>query len=104
MKKPAIVAAAALIGFVSFSSSAEAGDRGGAIAAGVIGGLAVGAIAGAAIADSQRRPAYAYGDYEYVPVYRSSRAVRVYHYEPAPYYDRYGYTYSDYDYGSWHDY
>ncbi len=116
MKKAAIVAIAALMSVGSISSEARAGD-GGAIAAGVIGGLAFGALAGAAIADSQR-PAYVYDDYGYVPVYRHSRrAYRYYSYPSYSYDDRYYYYPSyryhhsyysrhgyGYGYGSWYDY
>lgn len=102
MRKAAVLAIAALIGVGSFSSGARAGD-GGAVAAGVIGGLAFGALAGAAIADSQR-PAYVYEDYGYVPIYRHRRAYR--YYRPSEYYPTYGYGYH-YGYGgydSWYDY
>ncbi len=51
MRKALIVAAAAAIAVAgTVSQPAYAGDRGGAIAAGVIGGLAVGAMVGAAAA------------------------------------------------------
>jgi hypothetical protein len=77
MKKLVVIAAAAVIGVGSVSATpAHARDRG-AIAAGVIGGLAVGAIAGA-IANSHRAPAYVY-----VPARRPK--VHVYNYYEAPY-------------------
>ena len=76
----AVVAAATIAGAaVSASTPAEARWRGGAVAAGVIGGIAAGAlIAGAG------RPAYGYG---YAPGY--------YGYAPAPvYYGPPAYAYS----------
>jgi len=96
MKKAVIIAAAALIGLGSLPSETRADD--GAIAAGIIGGLAVGALAGAAIADSNRPPAVAYGEEEYVTVYRPHRRIRVYPYEGSPYrgyYRSYRYRYDD---------
>ncbi len=86
MKKAifAIVAAAAMV-FVSIASSSDAeaqrrrGGRGGAVAVGIIGGIAAGAIIGGAIANS--RPAYGYprtyypvAGYEPYPVYRAAPA------------------------------
>lgn len=107
MKKAVVIAVAALMSVGSFSSGARAGD-GGAIAAGVIGGLAFGALAGAAIADSQR-PAYVYDDYRYGPAYRHSRRVYHYYYHPYynydyDYYPRYGYGYGYGGYRSWYGY
>lgn len=96
MKRHIVIAAAALIAATSLSpSTAQAGD--GAIAAGVIGGLAVGALTGAAIAHSHRAPTYVYDEHTYVPVYRSPRRVHVYRYYEAPHYSGYGYSsgYSD---------
>ena len=82
MKNLVVIAAAAVICVGSVSAKpAHAGDRG-AIAAGVIGGLAVGAIAGA-IANSRRAPAYVYDAPAYVPVHR--RKLHVYNYYEAPY-------------------
>ncbi len=54
--------------------SASAGDRGGAIAAGVGLGILGGAIAGAAIANSAPAPAYGYGP---GPVYVEEPACRL---------------------------
>ena len=117
MKKLAVLSAAALIGLgtVASTTSAEAqSHRGAAVAAGVIGGLAAGAlIAGAANAYAAPRygygygyapaPAYGYGyapayGYGYAPVvqqvyvpprrvYRTTRVVRTYPYAPT-YYSR----------------
>jgi hypothetical protein len=85
MKKPVITVAAALIAISALSpSSARAGDHGGAIAAGVIGGLAIGALTGAAMANSRPAPAYVVDEPTYVPVYRSARRVHVYHHYEAP--------------------
>lgn len=87
------IAAAALVAVTSLSPSrVQAGD--GAIAAGIIGGLAIGALAGNAIANSHRAPVYVYDDY---PVYRPR--VHVYRYYEAPYYPSYSY-YSGYSYSS----
>ncbi len=64
MKKLAVLSTAALIGLGSIAATtdAEAGwrgrHRGGAVAAGVIGGLAAGALIGGAIA-AQQAPVYA---------------------------------------------
>lgn len=100
MNKAAAIAIAALMSVASFSTDARAGD-GGALAAGVIGGLAFGALAGAAIAHPHR-PAYVYEDYGYVPTYRYRR---VYHdYRPHYDYPSYGYRYGYGGYGSWYDY
>ncbi|WP_204278046.1 hypothetical protein, partial [Escherichia coli] len=70
------------------NSAAQARD-GGAIAAGVIGGLAAGALLGAAVSESRAAPAYGYG-YDYVPpprpIYRPAPVVRVEEYE-APVYE-----------------
>jgi hypothetical protein len=62
MRKPLILAAAAAIAVASLASEpAQARDRGGAIAAGVLGGIAAGAIIGGAMAQPRHyydRPAY----------------------------------------------
>jgi hypothetical protein len=103
MRKSVIIAAIGLIGLASSSSETRAGDDG-AIAAGVIGGLAIGALAGAAMTDANRPPAVAYGEDDYVTVYRPRRRIHVYHYEGSPYHGYYrGYRYR-YDEDSWHDY
>lgn len=102
MKKLAVLSTTALIGFGSIAASttdAEArwrGHRGGgAVAAGVIGGLAAGALIGAAASNAYAYPSYGYG-YEQVPAYGYGYApvgyrgaVRAYSYEPA-----YGYDYA----------
>ncbi|HEV2603366.1 MAG TPA: hypothetical protein VGU24_06870 [Microvirga sp.] len=119
MKKLAVLSAAALIGLgtVASTTSAEAQSRrGAAVAAGVIGGLAAGAlIAGAANAYAAPRYGYGYGygyapapayghgyapayGYGYAPVvqqvyvpprrvYRTTRVVQTYPYAPT-YYSR----------------
>jgi hypothetical protein len=57
MRKALIVAAAAAIAVAgTVSQPAHAGDRGGAIAAGVLGGLAVGAMVGAAASQPRYAP------------------------------------------------
>jgi hypothetical protein len=101
MKKLAILSTAALIGVGSIAASttdAEArwrGHRGGggAVAAGVIGGLAAGALIGAAASNAYAYPSYGYG-YGYAPAYGYAPVaygapVRAYSYEPA-----YGYDYA----------
>ena len=100
MKKTAIIAMTMLMSVGALPSGARAGD-GGAVAAGVIGGL----VFGAAIADSER-PFYVYEDHGYVPVYQYRRVYRPYYYRPYGYYPSYGYRYN-YGYGgydSWYDY
>ena len=102
MKKSLIIAAMALIGSGSLPPEAHADD--GAIAAGVIGGLAVGALAGAAIADANRPAAVVHDQDEYVTVYRPRPRIHVYHYEGSPAYGyHHGYRYH-YDDDSWHEY
>lgn len=57
----AVSALAALVGLASVSQPAQAGGNGGAVAAGVLGGLAVGAIVGGAAAQPRYyAPAPAY--------------------------------------------
>jgi hypothetical protein len=92
MKKLAILSTVALIGFGSVAATeAEAQNRrrGGAIAAGVIGGLAAGALIGAA-SNAYAAPAYSYGysPYGYAPAYGygyapATRVVQSYGYAPA---------------------
>jgi len=94
MRKALIVAAAAAIAVSgTLSEPTHAGDRGGAVAAGVLGGLAVGAIVGAAA--SQPRyygPPPAYGA-EPAPVYVAPPPPRS-AYDPGPsYYEAYPRTY-----------
>ncbi len=104
MKKAIIFALASMVGLGSLPSMARAGD-GGAIAAFVIGGLAVGAIAGAAIADPSPPPSAIYEGDDYVAVYRPRFRIRVYHYENVPPFSYYGHGrgYDVYEYGSWYD-
>lgn len=75
MKKLAVFSAAALIGVGSFAATdaqAQFRRHGGAVAAGVIGGLAAGALIGAAASNVYAAPAYGYGygpvGYGYAPV------------------------------------
>ena len=77
MKHTIFALAAAGLVAVALPSSADARDRGGAVAAGVIGGIAAGAIIGGAIANSG--PRY----YEPAPVYVEPPPPRVY-YEEGP--------------------
>lgn len=80
MKKAAALAAAAMIAATSLpANQAHAWDRGGAIAAGVIGGVAAGALIGAAASNSY---GYYGGPYAYGPAYAYAPA---YAYEPAYY-------------------
>jgi|EndMetStandDraft_9_1072997.scaffolds.fasta_scaffold323755_1 hypothetical protein len=104
MKKSIIFALVTTVGLGSLPSMARAGD-GGAIAAGVIGGLALGAIAGAAITDPSPPPSAIYEGDDYVTVYRARPRIRVYHYESVPPFGsyRYGPGYDVYEYGSWYD-
>ena len=114
MKTFATLAATALVVFGTFGAPQAQARGGGAVAAGVIGGLAAGALLGAAISDSHAAPAYggygygysrpAYGyapvvEEEYVerPVYRTRRVVRTYDDGPA-----YGYRSAGYGYGPRH--
>lgn len=84
MKRFALLSAAALIGAGTLASSAAEARGGGAIAAGLIGGLAAGALIGAAT-QAHAGPAYGYGDPGYggyggyAPVVvRPAPAYRVY--------------------------
>lgn len=84
MKTIALLSAAALIGVGSLASSGAEARGGGAIAAGIIGGLAVGALVGAA-SQARTEPAYGYG---YAgPAYRYAPAPVIVH--PAPAYRAY---------------
>lgn len=107
MRKLAVIVVAAL-GVVALPSGARAGD-GGAIAAGVIGGLAIGTLTGAAIAGARPAPSYVYEDYA---PRRRSRVYRYYSYDPSYYDDDSGYSYErtyydpwsgHYYHESWHD-
>lgn len=74
MRKLLIIISIIALPLVDIQSTARAGD-GGAIAAGIIGGLALGGIAAAAVASRPRyapNPAYGYG-YGYRQVYYAPR-------------------------------
>jgi hypothetical protein len=74
MKTFSVLATTALIGAGALTSTpSEARSRGGAVAAGLVGGLAAGALIGAAASN-----AYAAPEYGYRPVYyaRPRRVVR----------------------------
>jgi hypothetical protein len=111
MKTFATLAATALVMAGTLGAPQAQARGGGAVAAGVIGGLAAGALLGAAISDAHAAPAYGYGygygrpvpaygyapvahDYEVeeVPVYRRERIVRTYDAGPD-----YGYRNAGYD-------
>lgn len=117
MKTIATLAATALVMVGTLGAPQAQARGGGAIAAGVIGGLAAGALLGAAISDAHAEPAYGYGygygrpapvyGYGYapaprvrayddvaVPVYRTERVTRTYEAEPD-----YGYRHASY---GWH--
>lgn len=82
MKKAILALAAAATvaaGTLSAPTSADARCRGCAVGAGVVGGLAIGAILGSAIANGQ--PRYA----EPEPVYEVPPPPRVYYAEPPEY-------------------
>ena len=100
MKKLAVLSTAALLGLGAMTASkpAEAWHwghhhhhhhRGGAVAAGLIGGLAAGALIGAAASSAYAAPAY-YPSYGYAPAYYGEpapvvvrrRVVRRVHYAP----------------------
>ena len=65
MKTFAVLSVAALMGFSALAPSAAEARGGGAVAAGLIGGLAAGALLGAAVSEAHAAPAYGYG----VPAY-----------------------------------
>lgn len=99
MKRVPILPAIALAGAMMLpTGQAQAFDRGGAIAAGAIGGLAVGTLIGAAAANSYYYAprAYAYAPAYYEPVYAPPRrVVRVVRRAPVVAYDAdpyYGYA------------
>ena len=90
MKRFALLSAAALIGAGTLASSTAEARGGGAVAAGIIGGLAAGALIGAAT-QAHAAPAYGYGygGYDYAPapvVVRPAPAYHVYE-EEAPVYE-----------------
>lgn len=103
MRRIATVAVAALVAVGALGTpNAEARGGGGVVVAGIIGGLAAGALLGAAVTEARAAPAYGYGydgpvyeddvpppvrsrpvrtyeyGYEDVPVYRAPRVVRTY--------------------------
>lgn len=82
MKRFALLSAAALIGAGTLASSAAEARGGGAIAAGIIGGLAAGALIGAAT-QAHAAPAYGYdygyGGYGYAPAPVVVRPAPPYH-------------------------
>lgn len=115
MKTIATLAAATLVMMGSLGAPQAEARGGGAVAAGVIGGLAAGALLGAAISDAHAAPAYGYGyaqpapaygygyappprvrayEVDEVPVYRTERVVRRYDVDPDA-----GYRYAGYGYG-----
>lgn len=118
MKTIATLAAATLV-MVGSLGAPQAQARGGAaVAAGVIGGLAAGALLGAAISEAHAEPAYGYGyarpapaygygyvpaprvrayEVDEVPVYRTERVVRRYDVDPDD-----GYRHAGYGYGDFH--
>ena len=89
MTRFALISAAALIGAGSLAYTTAEARGGGAIAAGILGGLAAGALIGAAT-QAHAAPGYGYGepDYGYAPapvIVRRAPAYRVYE-EEAPVY------------------
>ena len=85
MTRIALLSAAALIGAGTLASSQAEARGGGALAAGILGGLAAGALIGAAT-QAHAAPAYGYGDDGYAPVVvRPAPAYRAYE-EDAPVY------------------
>ena len=96
MKKLAVLSTAALLGLGAMTASTPAEawhwrhhHHGGAVAAGLIGGLAAGALIGAAASSAYAAPAY-YPAYGYAPAYYHApapvvvrrRVVRRVHYAP----------------------
>jgi hypothetical protein len=75
MLKYITLAAVAALAFAVMSLPASARNNGGAIAAGVIGGLAVGAIVGSQANQGYYGPGY-YGEQAYQPVYSNCRIER----------------------------
>ncbi|WP_246732931.1 hypothetical protein [Methylobacterium sp. BTF04] len=69
MKTFAVLSAAALIGMGALTTSPAEARGGGALAAGLIGGLAAGALLGAVVSEAHAGPAYGYAqpDYGYAP-------------------------------------
>jgi hypothetical protein len=97
MTRIALLSAAALIGVGTLASSDAEARGGGAIAAGLIGGLAAGALIGAAT-QAHAAPAYGYGyaDYGYAPApvpVRPTPVYRAYEYDEPAYATRRVVTY-----------
>lgn len=93
MKRIAIALTAAALVAAALPSSAEARCRGCGVAAGVVGGLAAGAIIGSAIANSQPRyvePVYGPPPAEYVEPPEYVEGGPVCHLERRRYWDGYG--------------
>jgi hypothetical protein len=82
MKKPILALAAAAVLATAFAAPAQARCRGCGVAAGVVGGLAVGALIGSALAG----PRYAEPVYEVAPPPPPRRVYveRRYYYDPGP--------------------
>ncbi|MCJ2035776.1 hypothetical protein [Methylobacterium sp. J-068] len=111
MRKIAALTAAALVAVGALGTPKAEARGGGAIAAGVIGGLAAGALLGAALSEAHAAP-YGYGGHP-APVYgdaydapppvreRPARVVRAYDDEDAPVYrhPRPARSYADGPYG-----
>lgn len=90
MRNNAFVLAAALAAFSSAVPEAQARGHGGAFAAGIVGGLAVGALAAsAARAEPVYDEGYGYGPPECEPVYRRRFVMREYEppFEPFGFHD-----------------
>jgi hypothetical protein len=75
MLKIVTLAAAAALALTLVAQPASAGGNGGAIAAGVVGGLAVGAIIGSQANRGYYGPGY-YGEPAYQPVYSNCHTER----------------------------
>ncbi|MGU3360221.1 hypothetical protein ACLBWX_07800 [Methylobacterium sp. M6A4_1b] len=85
MTRLAALTAAALVALGTFGApEAQARGNGGAIAAGVIGGLAAGALLGAAVSEAHAAPGYEYGYGRPAPAYEYEDDAPVVRYRPAP--------------------
>jgi hypothetical protein len=82
MRKFAALTVAALIGVGALTATGAEARGGGAVAAGLIGGLAAGALLGAAVSEAHAGPAYGYAPPP-PPVYRPAPVV---YGEPVPVY------------------
>jgi hypothetical protein len=117
MTRIALLSAAALIGAGTLTSTMAEARGGGALAAGLLGGLAAGALIGAAT-QAHAAPAYGYPEYGYAPapvVVRPAPVYRAYDEDGPIYatrrtitYDRYPVAYrpahrwNDDWHGDWH--